>query len=62
MKVKQYFYENKNTDRQSLDSSVRWNDGSVAKMCLGSVLVFSLRGNETFLLLISFILNKSVIA
>jgi hypothetical protein len=26
---KKHLYENKNKDQQSLDSSVRWNDGSV---------------------------------
>ena len=47
--MRKYFYENKNKDRQSLDSSVRWNDGGVTRMWLVA----------TFLLLIDFILGKS---
>jgi len=34
MRIKKYFYENKNKDPQSLDSSVRWNDGGVAGIWL----------------------------
>ena len=49
MRIKQHFYENKSKDRQSLDSSVRWNDGGVVRMWLVAV----------FLLLIGFILYKS---
>ena len=49
MRSKQYFYESKNKDRRSLDSSVRWNDGGVARMWLAAA----------FLLLIGFILDKS---
>ncbi|MEI6416589.1 MAG: S8 family peptidase [Verrucomicrobiota bacterium] len=49
MRIKKYFYENKNKDRQLLDSSVRWNDGGVVRMWLVAV----------FLLLIGFILYKS---
>ncbi|MCX6958384.1 MAG: hypothetical protein NT164_07600 [Verrucomicrobiae bacterium] len=51
MRIKKYFYENKNKDRQSLDSSVRWNDGGVAGMWLVA----------SCLLLIGFIFGKSVI-
>jgi len=59
MRIKKHFYENKNKDRQSLDSSVRWNDGGIARMWIGSVLGSLFRGNETFLLLISLILHTS---
>ena len=34
MRVKEYFDENKSKDPQSLDSSVRWNDGGVARIWL----------------------------
>ena len=47
MRIKQYFYENKNKDRQSLDSSLRWNQGGVARMWLAA----------HFLLLFGFILD-----
>jgi hypothetical protein len=37
MRIKKNFYENKNKDRQSLDSSVRWNDVGVVGVWLAQI-------------------------